>query len=719
MAKRINVIYKVDNKELQHTKTVLKDVEAETKKSEAQMTKLSKSAQKAGQDSSKSFLDFKNIIATISFAAIITGITALGKKIFELGAQQEQLNIAFTTFLGSAEKAKRLLADLTKFAIVTPFTTDQVTKAARTLLSFGTAAKDIIPTLKFLGDVSAGTGKDLAEMSVIFGQIQSTGRLMGQDLLQLINAGFNPLQQISQKTGRSVRDLKEDMEKGLITFDMVKQSFVDATSAGGLFFNLTERQSVSVLGQISNIAGNLDEAMKSIFASNTGLIKSFVDALSDASDGLRLFFETADQKQSRIDAAIIERFEASGLSIEKEIEIQQGRIKQRQDEIKGFLDEVARFGEAAGVTPDMITERQKEILVIQKELDVIQRLNKERQAEKTGGVVKSSGLSAEDAAKAAKEEEEQAKRLADRLLEIEKRAEDEEVRLKKESDASKEDLDKVRESNRKAAFDRWVADAKTANEAVDEAAQELFDNDKRRAEEKEEFERRAFNLGLDLITTLLVASMQSNQDEIATIQERYDKEAELAGNNEKTKKSIREREKIEIDKARKEQKKKDKENAIAKIGIETAVNIIRSISNNGGIPYGLPAGALAALAGLVQIAAVAGYKEGGWINGPGTETSDSVPIMASAGEFMVKASAAQQSPNLLEAINERRLSDNVLRSMTTNGGSKASAKDNEAVVRAIKDSRVDYDVHGFTLMKAHRQGDNFKRYIRSKVQGYR
>lgn len=195
---------------------------------------------------------------------LISGFINLGKKLVTSAGKFEQLNIAFETFLGSKKKATALINELDRFAARTPFLTSQVNAAAKGLLAFGFEADEIIPTMKMLGDISAGTGKDLKELGIIFGQIKGAGRLMGQDLLQLISAGFNPLQVISEKTGRSMRDLKDDMSKGAISFEMVTQAFKDATSEGGRFYNLTEKQSKSLLGRISTLQSNFELLARSI-----------------------------------------------------------------------------------------------------------------------------------------------------------------------------------------------------------------------------------------------------------------------------------------------------------------------------------------------------------------------------------------------------------------------------------------------------------------------
>ena len=201
-------------------------------------------------------------VTKVAFAGIGVGIIAMVKESAQLAAQFEQIKVAFTTMTGSAARAKELISELNEFSKATPFSPEQVTKAAKTLLAFGFAAKDVSGTLKLLGDVSAGTGKDLGEMAVIFGQIKGAGRLMGGDLLQLINAGFNPLQVMSEKTGKSMATLKDEMSKGAISFAMVEQAFKDVTSEGGIFFDMMEKQSNTLNGQLSTLKGAVGDVMR-------------------------------------------------------------------------------------------------------------------------------------------------------------------------------------------------------------------------------------------------------------------------------------------------------------------------------------------------------------------------------------------------------------------------------------------------------------------------
>lgn len=207
------------------------------------------------------------------------GIGALVKSVFSLGIEAEQTRTSFAVMLGGVENANQMLGDLAKFANVTPFDNAGVEKAAQTLLQFGVEGEKIIPTLQMLGDASGGNAEKLQSMTLAFAQIQSAGRLTGQDLLQLINAGFNPLKVMSEKTGRSMAELKKEMESGKIGFDKVEQAFKDATSEGGLFFGMMDKQSKTVGGRISTLQGTVQELGKSIGESLNPALGGLVDFL--------------------------------------------------------------------------------------------------------------------------------------------------------------------------------------------------------------------------------------------------------------------------------------------------------------------------------------------------------------------------------------------------------------------------------------------------------
>lgn len=207
-------------------------------------------------------------LGRLAFGAttLIGGFSAIAglKWGAQLSMQAEQAQISFEVLLGSADQAKQMLSDLKAYSDVSPFGNQDVNAFAQDLLNYGIAAGDIMPDIRMLGDVAAGDKNKFEGLSRAFGQMSSTGRLMGQDLNQFINAGFNPLQEIAAKTGESMATLKKRMEAGGVSVDEVKGAFVTATSEGGRFFGMTERQAQSMQGRFSTLKDNVGNSLKTI-----------------------------------------------------------------------------------------------------------------------------------------------------------------------------------------------------------------------------------------------------------------------------------------------------------------------------------------------------------------------------------------------------------------------------------------------------------------------
>jgi tape measure domain-containing protein len=239
-------------------------------------TKPMNDAKGATESMRSSFGGLSGMLGSIAAAV---GIGALVKSVFTLGIEAEQTRTSFGVMLGGVGEANKMLGDLAEFANVTPFNNAEVEKSAQTLLQFGVEGDKIIDTLKMLGDTSGGNAEKLQSMTLAFAQIQSAGRLTGQDLLQLINAGFNPLKTMSEKTGKSMAELKKEMEGGNISFGQVEQAFKDATSEGGLFFGMMDKQSKTVGGRISTLQGTVMELGKSIGESLNPALGGLVDFL--------------------------------------------------------------------------------------------------------------------------------------------------------------------------------------------------------------------------------------------------------------------------------------------------------------------------------------------------------------------------------------------------------------------------------------------------------
>lgn len=174
----------------------------------------------------------------------------------------ETARTSFAGLLNSIDKSKKHIEDLRRFAARTPLTFDDLQQASKLLLSFGMSVNDVMPSLKMLGDISMGNAQKFQGLALVFAQVKAAGKLMGQDLLQMINQGFNPLTIIAQKTGKSVSELRDIMSKGGISFEMVAEAMRLATTEGGLFNNAMEDAAQTGNGLLSTLQDEWMDALR-------------------------------------------------------------------------------------------------------------------------------------------------------------------------------------------------------------------------------------------------------------------------------------------------------------------------------------------------------------------------------------------------------------------------------------------------------------------------
>ena len=216
-----------------------------------------------------SFSNFKSSLMSIPGMEFLTNPYTLAAgaigAITKVGAEAEQTSVAFTTLVGSESRAKDMLGQITDFANKSPFGKLDLTKNAQTMLNFGVATDQVLPRLKQLGDISGGNKERLQSLSLVYGQVTAAGKLQGQDLLQFVGAGFNPLKELQAMTGKSYQELQEMMGKGQITAEAVGQAMEHATSAGGKFYGMMGKQSQTVIGKFSTLMDLVREKAVNMF----------------------------------------------------------------------------------------------------------------------------------------------------------------------------------------------------------------------------------------------------------------------------------------------------------------------------------------------------------------------------------------------------------------------------------------------------------------------
>lgn len=213
-------------------------------------------------------ISWKKALAVIGGAGVLK---ALGSELIRVRGEFQSMQTAIETMVGK-DVAARLIPQIKELAKISPLTMSDMVGAEEMMLGFNIQAEDTIKYLKAISDISMGESSKFNSLTLAFSQMSAAGKLMGQDLNQMINAGFNPLQIISEKTGKSIAILKDEMSKGAVSAEMVQQAFIDATSAGGKFYNMSENASKTINGQLSMMQDALDSVFNELGTKSESVI---------------------------------------------------------------------------------------------------------------------------------------------------------------------------------------------------------------------------------------------------------------------------------------------------------------------------------------------------------------------------------------------------------------------------------------------------------------
>ena len=207
----------------------------------------------------------KRLITAGMAAVVAKQVGELAKVGIAYNSQMDDFKAKFKVLLGSADEASKHVQMLRNMAIKTPFRTTDLAEASQQLLAFGVNSRDVRKDLQMLGDISLGNKEKFQQLSLVFGQVSSQGKLMGQDLLQYINAGFNPLKELEKMGRGTYSELKDQMSQGKITAEDVAAAMEHATSKGGQFFNGMKEGSKTFSAQMDALKGNLQILLGNAF----------------------------------------------------------------------------------------------------------------------------------------------------------------------------------------------------------------------------------------------------------------------------------------------------------------------------------------------------------------------------------------------------------------------------------------------------------------------
>ena len=240
---------------------------------------------KKTKDTEKNLKNTFNTIGNAMTVGVTVPLTAIATAGVKYNAELESYTANLTTLLGGNKKqAEELLNTLKETAKTTPYETSHLVKATQTMMAFGISADNAKKYLNQIGDISMGNAEKLSGLTLAFSQVQSAGRLTGQDLLQMINQGFNPLKIISEETGESMASLKDRMAEGGVSAEEVAHAFEVATSKGGLFYKGMEKGAQTTEGKISTLKDSFKEATGSLTEALLPTLLSLVKTLTKVAD---------------------------------------------------------------------------------------------------------------------------------------------------------------------------------------------------------------------------------------------------------------------------------------------------------------------------------------------------------------------------------------------------------------------------------------------------
>ena len=259
------------------------------------------------------------------------GVEQLAEHIFNVRSQFQQLEISFTTMLGSEQRAGALMNQLVQTAAKTPFDMSSITNGAKQLLAYGTAANEVNDILVHLGDISAGLSVPLNDLVYLYGTTMSQGRMYTMDLRQFMGRGIPMAEELGKIMGKTTQEVQQAVTDGKVGADLVKKAIINMTEEGGKFGGLMEKQSTTLQGKWSNIGDSVDQMFNELGKKSQGIFGTGLDLISSLVDNWETLVKTIGS------AAVMVGTYKAGLMAAASI--QKAQNKATLDSIASNLDE--------------------------------------------------------------------------------------------------------------------------------------------------------------------------------------------------------------------------------------------------------------------------------------------------------------------------------------------------------------------------------------------
>lgn len=304
-------------------------------------------------------------IASVAFAGFT--IKEIVSTLANVRGDFQQFEIAFETMLHSGEKAKAMITDLAKLAATTPFDMKGVVSGAKQLLAYGFAADQITDTMRRLGDISAGLGLNLQDLTWLYGTTMVQGRLFTRDLIQFTGRGIPMTEALAKQFGVTKDKVSELVTAGKIGFPEVEKAIKSMTDEGGQFGGLMEKQSHSITGQISNIQDSIEMAINDLGTQTEGLMNDALDITSKVIDHWKEIGEVILAAASAIGlykamAVSIASFNTATANVgyAAELSALDALLPKKEEAKKTDLEEAVAKGQLSAAQAELVATKREE-----------------------------------------------------------------------------------------------------------------------------------------------------------------------------------------------------------------------------------------------------------------------------------------------------------------------------------------------------------------------
>ncbi len=312
-------------------------------------------------------------VASVAFAGFTAKeiISTLGT----VRGEFQQFEIAFETMLGSGQKAKGMISDLANLAASTPFDMKGVVNGAKQLLAYGFAANEITDTMRRLGDVSAGLGLNLQDLTWLYGTTMVQGRLFTRDLMQFTGRGIPLTEELAKQFGVTKDKVSELVTAGKVGFPEVKKAIESLTNEGGKFGGLMEKQSHSITGQVSNIKDTIEMAINDLGTQTEGLMNDALDITSTVIDHWKEIGEVILAAASAIGlykamAVSVAAFDTATANVgyAAELSALDALLPKKEEVKKTDLEEAVAKGQLSAAQAELVASKREEVAAYVAEL---------------------------------------------------------------------------------------------------------------------------------------------------------------------------------------------------------------------------------------------------------------------------------------------------------------------------------------------------------------